>query len=73
MSIKKSFRNSGITTFAFANALLNAQTSNYKYFATIITEPRIMKTGDSYGGKVLAEVFYDEPGYPHSLSSEELK
>lgn len=45
----------------------------YKYTSSVAVDPRAMFYMAKNGGKMLAEVFYDEPGQPWTLDPEYLK
>jgi hypothetical protein len=71
--VTKAFRGSGgLVSSILAAIVIHAHNKGYKYVSSCFVDPRGMFQMLKHGGKLLAEVFYDEPGYPFTLSEEEL-
>ena len=64
---------SNLANSIFQSYIIHCYKEGYKYTCSVAVDPRVMHIIEKNGGKILAEVFYDEPGHIWSIPPEHLK
>jgi hypothetical protein len=70
-TVTKAYRGeTNLASTIYQSYIIHGYKEGYKYVSSVAVDPRAMHVIQKNGAKVMAEVFYDEPGYVWSIPPE---